>query len=132
MTPTPHSTTVSASDFDSEDLGSNPNVAAILSDLLAELTTSGWTISWAFQYAPDEWRMTIIREADVGAEQGTYTSHCAIAPTFHSALEDCLTKRNDATFEPTPATNGIIDKSKPKSFLDAIGLQTKPKVERRI
>lgn len=110
----------------------------MLDELLAELASSGWTISWAFQYAPDEWRMSIIRYADVGAEQGTYVSHCAIASTFADALEDCLANRNEAEFVAEQQSLGLIDKSKPLSLdkldLKKLGLVTRkqPKVERRI
>lgn len=120
----PHSTTVSASEFDSEDLGSNPNVAAILDDLAA----LGWLFNNCYQHDDGSWRVNL-RRLD---PNGDWFTDWATGPTFASALEDCMSKLHDAEFEPTPATNGIIDKSKPKSFLDAIGLQTKTNVERRI
>lgn len=110
----------------------------MLDELLAELASSGWTISWAFQYAPSEWRMTIIRYADVGAEQGTYTTHCAIASTFASALEDCLANRAEAEFVAEQRSLGIINKTKPlspnKIDLKKLGLvsRTHVKIERRI
>lgn len=110
----------------------------MLEELLAELASSGWTISWAFQFAPDHWRMSIIRQTDVGAEQGTYTTHCAIAPTFAGALEDCLANRNEAEFIAEQRSLGLIDKSKPLSLdkldLKKLGLVTRKqsKVERRI
>lgn len=108
----------------------------MIEELLAELASSGWTISWAFQYAPDEWRMSIIRCADVGAEQGTYVTHCAIASTFAGALEDCLANRNEAEWVAEQHSLGIIDKSKPSTKLDlkALGLVSRPttKIERRI
>lgn len=105
-----------------------------LQEILDDLTASGWTISWAFQYAPNEWRMSIIREADVGAEQGTYTTHCAFASSFQSALEDCLAKRNDALFEPNVESIGTIDNTPIPTRLDlsALGLRKTIKVERRI
>ena len=105
----------------------------MISDLLDDLTTSGWTISWAFQFSADEWRMSIIREADIGAEQGTYLSHCASAPSFESALEDCLPKRNDAEFTPSEAPTWSIDTApEPKLDLSLLGLRPKVKIERRI
>lgn len=110
----------------------------MVEELLAELASSGWTISWAFQYAPDEWRMSIIRCADVGAEQGTYTTHCAIASTFAGALEDCLANRNEAEFVAEQRSLGLIDKTKPLSLdkldLKKLGLvsRTPVKIERRI
>lgn len=110
----------------------------MLEELLAELASSGWTISWAFQYAPNEWRMSICREADVGAEQGTYVTHCAIASTFAGALEDCLANRNEAEFVAEQRSLGLIDKTKPLSFdkldLKKLGLvsRTPVKIERRI
>ena len=110
----------------------------MIEELLAELVSSGWTISWAFQYAPDEWRMSIIRCADVGAEQGTYVSHCANASTFANALEDCLANRAEAEFVAEQRSLGIINKTKPlspnKLDLKKLGLvsQTHVKIERRI
>lgn len=71
----------------------------MLETLLADLDAEGWTISWAFQFAPNHWRMSIIRIEDVGEAQGTYISHCADAPSFAEALEDCFAKRNDAEWE---------------------------------
>lgn len=108
----------------------------MIDDLLAELASSGWTISWAFQFAPDHWRMSIIRQADVGAEQGTYISHCAFASTFAGALEDCLANRAEAEWIAEQKSLGVIDKTKPSTKLDlaSLGLIKKPtaKIERRI
>lgn len=102
----------------------------MIEDLLSELSSLGWTISWAFQYAPSEWRMSIIREEDVGAAQGSYISSCAFAPTFAEALEDCLSKRADAKWEAAPKS---LAQAEPKLDLQSLGLgRPKPRIERRI
>lgn len=72
----------------------------MIEDLLSDLALSGWTISWAFQFAPDHWRVSIIHFSDVGEPQGTYISHCADGPDFASALEDAILRRNDCDFIP--------------------------------
>ena len=102
----------------------------MIESLLSELASLGWTISWAFQYAPAEWRMSIIREEDIGGEQGTYLSVCAFAPTFAEALEDCLANRADAKWEPLPKPEAKIEA---KIDLRSLGLaRPQPKIVRRI
>lgn len=101
----------------------------MIEDLLTELSATGWTISWAFQYAPSEWRMSIIREEDIGAQQGSYTTACAFAPTFAEALEECLSKRAEAEFQPV---NVIAFTKEPKADLaSALGLRSAP-IKRRV
>ncbi len=79
----------------------------LIDALLTDLAASGWTISWAFQYAPQEWRVTIIKtEAWNGYDQPDYRfAHCAFANTFADALEDAMCKRNEATFFKSTETN---------------------------
>ncbi len=72
----------------------------MIEDLLSELDTLGWTISWAYQFSLGHWRMSIIRHEDVGEDQGTYLTHCVDAPTFAEALEDCMSKMAEAEWEP--------------------------------
>lgn len=71
-----------------------------LDTLLDDLNSLGWTISWAFQFSTDHWRLSIIRYEDIGEVQGTYISHCVDAPTFAEALEDAMSKMSEAEFEP--------------------------------
>lgn len=73
----------------------------MIEDLLTDLSASGWTISMAFQYAPDEWRCTIIKTEELanGYDQPDYhVAYCAFAPTFAEALEDAMSKRSEAEF----------------------------------
>ena len=96
----------------------------MIESLLADLVLSGWTISWAFQFAPDHWRVSIIRRCDIGEPQGTYISHCADAPTFGEALENAILNRNDATFYPSNPTLWSIDgPTDSRSLLDLLNLR---------
>jgi hypothetical protein len=106
----------------------------VLEALLADLALSGWTISWAFQFAPDHWRVSIIHHSDIGEPQGTYISHCADGPDFASALEDAILRRNDATFTPTDPTIWSIDgPTDSRSLLDLLNLRpTQKSFPRRI
>jgi len=88
--------------------------------LLAILEASDWTISWAYQYGHEEWRMCLIRRVDVGAEQGTYVVHVAFAPSFAEALEECLELRDRAEFEADrPQGYEVID-DRPNNILQQI------------
>lgn len=104
----------------------------MIEDLLNDLSSLGWTISWAFQYAPSEWRMSIIREEDLGSEQGSYISHCAFAPTFAEALEDCMSKMAEAEFEPRkPISWGKEPAATKIDLVSALGLRSAP-IRRRV
>lgn len=102
-----------------------------LESLLSELSASGWTISWAFQFAPSEWRLSIIHEEDIGEAQGTYISSCASAPTFAEALEDAMSKMNEAEFESAVKQGYVAEKPK-GSLLEALGLKKEQRFERRV
>lgn len=80
-----------------------------LNEILAELTALGWTISWAFQFEPNHWRVSLCKQSDIGEPQGTYINHCADAPTLAEAIEDALCRRNDAEFEQTVETGFTIE-----------------------
>lgn len=103
----------------------------MIESLLSELSASGWTISWAFQFAPSEWRLSIIHEEDVGAMQGTYISSCASAPTFAEALEDAMSKMNEAEFESAVKQGYAAEKSK-GSLLEVLGLKKEQRFDRRV
>jgi hypothetical protein len=105
----------------------------MIETLLNDLANSGWTISWAFQFAPDHWRVSIIQYTDVGETSGHYISFCADAPTFAEALEDAILRRNDnSLWEPTPETTWTPDTT-PRNLLEALGLRPAPvKIERRL
>lgn len=104
----------------------------MIESLLEELSSSGWTISWAFQYAPSEWRMSIIREEDVGGEQGTYISSCAFAPTFAEALEDCLSNRAEAEWEAAYKQTWTQAPKPTGSLIEALGLRNATPIRRRV
>lgn len=105
----------------------------MIESLLAELSALGWTVSWAFQFAPDHWRMSIIQPSDIGEEIGTYRTHCADAPSFAEALEDCMSKLADAEWEATLAPSHTNEPTpKPQNLLHALGLLKPVKIERRI
>jgi hypothetical protein len=97
-----------------------------IEELLTDLTDSGWTVSWAFQYAPNEWRCTIIRTCDWNGydQPDHYVAHCAFAPTFAEALEDAMCKRNDAEFIEGNKLEYALEPN--KSLVDLLGLIHKP------
>jgi hypothetical protein len=105
----------------------------MIEDLLTDLAASGWTISWAYQWGPSHWRMSIIREEDVGEAQGTYLTHCVDAPSFAEALEDCMSKLAEAEFEPKATQNFTIEAPK-ASLADLISanLRPSPPIRRRV
>lgn len=108
----------------------------MLEDLLDELSSIGWTISWAFQYSPGEWRLTIIREEDIGAESGTYFVSCAFAPTFREALEDAMGRINEAEYEAAQKSGlyagAALPKPKPSSLLSTLGFKSTQQPLRRL
>lgn len=103
----------------------------MIESLLAELSDSGWTISWAFQFAPNQWRLSIIREEDVGEAQGTYTSSCADAPSFAEALEDAMSRMNEAEFK-AAVKQGYFEEKPKGSLLSQLGLLKPETFERRM
>lgn len=103
----------------------------MLESLLQDLADTGWTVSWAFQYSPGEWRMSIIREEDIGAERGSYLSCCAFAPTFSEALENCLSKRAEAQWEPSQPITWAQEPKPSSNLIAALGLRSAP-IRRRV
>lgn len=97
----------------------------MLEELLNELSASGWTVSWAFQFAPNHWRVSIMKPV----EDGDLLSHCADAPSFREALEDAMAGIANAEFVEEHERTYEIDKSKPMSLARALGI-SKP-IERR-
>lgn len=109
----------------------------MIEDLLAELALDGWTVSWAFQFAPDHWRVSIIQIDWLnynGCDQPNYkVSHCADASTFQAALEDAILRRNDARFIEGSKCTYILEPSRPLNLVKALGLHLRqPKLDRRI
>jgi hypothetical protein len=105
----------------------------VIEDLLTELSDSGWTLSWAFQFAPDHWRVSIIHHSDIGEPPGHYTSFCADAPSFAEALEDAMLRRNDSPqWTPTQDREWHPETPRPTNLLQALGLVKPVKVDRRI
>lgn len=101
----------------------------MLEDLLAELDEIGWTVSWAFQFQPNHWRVSILKQID----EKVYYAHCADAPTFAEALEDAISKIGDAQVELiTQVTISAEPKTAPFNLLKAIGLAKQPPIIRRI
>ncbi len=105
----------------------------MIEDLLSDLAASGWKLSWAFQFSPNHWRVTITRDDYWnGCDQPAYHySDCADAPSFAEALEDAMAKRNEAIFvesSPTVCSNepGHLDSNPQFDLVTAMGLHTKP------
>jgi hypothetical protein len=106
----------------------------VIEDLLIELSNDGWSVSWAFQFAPDHWRVSIIHHSDIGEPSGTYVSFCADAPTFAEALEDAILRRNDNPLcVPSADPTWIPETPTSTNLLTALGLHIRqPKIDRRI
>mgnify|MGYP001569753729 CR=1 FL=1 len=102
----------------------------MIEDLLAELADIGWTVSWAFQFEPNHWRVSILKQLD----DRVYFSHCAAAPTFAEALEDAMSKISDATYELAVPSGFVIEQNKtqPVNLLLALGLAKPVKIIRRL
>jgi hypothetical protein len=102
----------------------------VIEDLLSDLAADGWTISWAFQFAPDHWRVSIIKHIDTKI----YFTHCADAPSFKDALEDAMCKRNDAEWQLEQPTTCANTPSTKIDLISALGIRpaASPKIDRRI
>lgn len=98
----------------------------MIEDLLADLAASGWKLSWAFQFAPNHWRVCITHEHYWnGYDQPDYHyTDCADAPSFAEALEDAMAKRNDAIFVEGAKVEYALEPQ--QSLAKALGLD-KPK-----
>lgn len=110
-----------------------------IEELLADLKASGWELSWAFQYGENKWRASIIKfGAWNGYDQPDYHfAHCADAPSLAEAIEDAMTKRNDAEFfegQKSQVVSGVIpDRVEGQSLLARLNLtRRKPFTDRRI
>lgn len=92
-----------------------------IESLLTELESSGWTVSWAFQFAPGHWRVSILKNDSI--------RHCADAPTFALALEYAYIQGEELTTTDAPPTYTIAPRS---DLLSVLGLGTaKERIERR-
>jgi hypothetical protein len=100
----------------------------MIEDLLDELSSIGWTVSWAFQFEAGHWRVSILKQID----ERVYFSHCADAPTFAEALEDAMSKISDADYELTTSVTFTQNKSQPVNLLLALGLAKPVKILRRM
>lgn len=83
-----------------------------LEDLLAEIEEAGWTLSWAYQYAPDQWRASLINASE------TELKACAYAPTFREALENAWAAAIEAL--EASEVSFSIDDTKSTRALDAL------------
>ena len=92
----------------------------MIEDLLTELADCGWTLSWAFQFEPSHWRVSIMKQLDTKI----YFSHCADAPSFAEALEDAMSKISEAQEELVVPTTYTIEnpKSAPLNLMQTLGL----------
>lgn len=104
----------------------------MIESLLSELSALGWTISWAFQFEQDHWRVSLIHYEDIGTDQQTYTAHCADAPTLASAIEDAISKIAEAEVSIVAQPNSLVEPRQPKIDLaSALGLRSAP-IRRRV
>lgn len=106
----------------------------MIEDLLTELADIGWTVSWAFQFEPDHWRVSICQLGEWnGYDQPDYRiSHCADAPTFAEALEDAMAHRNDAVWQAGQKISTTSEPDAPTFTLASLGLAKPVKILRRM
>lgn len=96
-----------------------------IESLFAEIESAGWTVSWAFQFQPGHWRVSILREDGAA---NTFR-HCADAPTFALALEYAFIRGEEFTTEDEPPTYSLAPK---QDLLATLGLGgPKERIERR-
>src|SRR5688572_14773893 len=88
----------------------------MLEDLLSEISSAGWTVSWAFQFSPNHWRVSLCRSSS----DGTEFLHCADAPTFALALETAYSN-GEHLFEAKSAPTSSIDKKPEASLAQGLG-----------
>lgn len=103
----------------------------MLEDLLHELSSSGWQLSWAFQFSSGHWRASIIHVLEWNGydQPDIYHAHCADAPSLYEAIEDAMSKREDAEFIEGTKVNHSRE---PKvDLVSALGLRSAP-IKRRV
>ena len=96
-----------------------------LESLLDEIADAGWTVSWAFQFEPSHWRVSLINL------EGNELKACADAPTFSEALENAFAAMVEKIAP--QETMGSIDSSPEPSLVQKLGLLSKPEpIKRRV
>ena len=86
--------------------------------LLLELASAGWTVSWAFQFEPGHWRVSIIHYID----DKVHLSSCADAPSFAEALEDAMSRMAEAEIEDIERPSYSLTPAAKGGLLAALGL----------
>lgn len=99
----------------------------MIESLLNELSALGWTVSWAFQFEPNHWRISIIHYVD----DKVHLSSCADAPTFAEALEDAMSRMADAEIEDIEKPSFAKEPKVSGSLIAALGLRSAP-IRRRV
>lgn len=106
----------------------------MIESLLTDLAASGWKLSWAFQFAPDHWRVSIIYVLEWNGydQPDIYHSHCADAPSLAEAIEDAMSKRAEAEFvEGSKQRYSLEPKAERIDLVTALGLRSVP-IKRRV
>lgn len=66
-----------------------------MTPLLDEIATLGWLVNNCYQVDVSLWRVSLRKPT----EDGSWFSSWAEGPTFEEALEDCVAKLAEATYE---------------------------------
>lgn len=106
----------------------------MIEDLLTELSSTGWRLSWAFQFADGHWRASIIYVLEWNGydQPDLYHAHCADAPSLAEAIEDAMSKRAEAEFvEGNKQRYSLEPKPEKVDLIRALGLRSAP-IRRRV
>ena len=71
-----------------------------LDSTFTDLASRGWLVNNLYQYDNTSWRINLRRPAP----DGDWFTDWAEAPTLEDALEECMSKLNDAEFFPNRET----------------------------
>jgi len=91
-----------------------------------DLASRGWLVNNLYQEAPALWRVNLRRPEGTG----DWFTDWAYGETLEDALEECMSKLNDAEFTPEPeTTHAAAPRALP--LAEALGLVSKPTGIRR-
>jgi len=103
-----------------------------MDEILAEIAENGWLFNNCYQVDATLWRVNLRRPDG----NGDWFTDWALGPTFADALHDCMAKLAEAEWiEEHPVTFAQAADPAPvsgQSLLARLGLNKRPKVERRI
>lgn len=116
-------------------LESHVGCFTLIESLLEELSSSGWHLSWAFQFAEGHWRVSIIHVLECNGydQPDLYHVHCADAPSLAEAIEDAMSKRAEAEFvEGNKQRYSLEPKPEKVDLVSTLGLRNATPIRRRV